>query len=70
MVEVNLNPPHEFERGRYGAVDQGGIAHARDLWNGANAADDYGARATEDETQRWERLAAAARADRASRGTT
>jgi hypothetical protein len=33
------------------------FAHAGLLRQGANAADGYGARATEAETERWERLA-------------
>jgi hypothetical protein len=37
--------------------------HAKELRDGANAMDDYGARATEEEAQRWERLAAEAEAE-------
>jgi hypothetical protein len=37
------------------------LADAKQLRDGANAADDYDARATEEEAQRWERLANAAR---------
>jgi hypothetical protein len=33
------------------------LAHAKHLRDGANATDDYGARATIEEAQRWERLA-------------
>jgi hypothetical protein len=36
------------------------LAHARQLRNGAQAADDHGARATEEEAERWERLATSA----------
>ena len=37
------------------------LAHAKALRDGANAADGYGARATAEEAERWERLASAAR---------
>jgi hypothetical protein len=39
------------------------LIHAKTLRDGANAADDYGARAIEEEAERWERLAATARAE-------
>jgi hypothetical protein len=45
------------------------LAHVKALRGGSGAADDYGARATEEEAQRWERLAAAARAELALRSS-
>jgi hypothetical protein len=45
------------------------LAHVKALRGGAGAADDYGPRATEEEAQRWERLAAAARAELALRSS-
>jgi hypothetical protein len=36
------------------------LVHAKALRDGANVADGYGARATIDEAERWERLATAA----------
>jgi hypothetical protein len=37
------------------------LAHAKHLRRSAQGADDYGAQATEEEADRWERLASAAR---------
>jgi len=36
------------------------LAHAKFLRDGANAADGYGARATVEDAERWERLSTAA----------
>jgi len=68
MVNAHLNPPDEFKGAGMDQLIEAALAHAQDLRNGANAADDYGASVTEEEAQRWEHLAAAAKADLASRG--
>jgi hypothetical protein len=56
-----------FRLGELGAdmeqLIEAALAHTKALRDGAGAADDYGGRATEEEAQRWEQLAAAARAE-------
>jgi hypothetical protein len=62
FVAARMNPV-EIKGGGIEQLIDATQAHAKALRDGAAAADDHGSRTAEEEAERWERLAGAARAE-------